>query len=63
MSVRRFVSLVLMRCDWPLPMPQTRGDSAAQAALIEDVVQRRAGLLVMPTWQGEPRVNAHVVDL
>lgn len=63
MSVRRFVHLVLLRYDWPLPMPQTRGDSAAQAALVEDIVQRREGLLVMPAWQGEPRVNAHVVDL
>lgn len=63
MSVRRFVNLVLMRYDWPLPMPQTRGDSAAQEALVEDIVQRREGMLVMPAWQGEPRVNAHVVDL
>ncbi len=63
MSVRRFVNLVPMRYDWPLPMPQTRGDSAAQAALVEDIVERREGLLVMPAWQGEPRVNAHVVDL
>lgn len=63
MSVRRFVNLVLTRYDWPLPLPQTRGDSAAQTALVDSVVQRREGFLVMPAWQDEPRVNAHVVDL
>jgi len=63
MSSRRFVSLVLTRYDWSLPAAQASSDSAAREALIEEIVQRKEGALTMPAWQGEPRVNAHIVDL
>ena len=26
-------------------------------------MQRQQGALSMPAWQGEPRVNAHIMDL
>lgn len=63
MTAQRFVNLVLARYDWQLSVTQPGGDAAAQSALVEEVVQGREGRLVMPAWQGEPRVNAHVVDL
>ena len=63
MGARRFVGLVLMRYDWTQPLAQPRTDSPARDALIEEMVQRRQGMLTMPEWQGEPRVNAHIVDL
>ncbi len=63
MGSRRFVSLVLMRYDWGLPAAQARRESAAREALIDEIVQRRDDALTMPAWQGEPRVNAHIVDL
>lgn len=63
MGPRRFVSLVLMRYDWNLPVAQASGDSAAREALIEKIVQRKEDALTMPAWQGEPRVTAHIVDL
>ncbi len=63
MGSRQFVSLVLKRYDWGLPPAQARGDSAAQAALVETIVQRREEPLTMPAWQGEPRVQAHIADL
>lgn len=63
MASRRFVSLVLDRYDWSLPPAQASRDSAVRGALVEDIVQRKAGLLTMPAWQGEPRVSAHIVDL
>lgn len=63
MGSRRFVSLVLTRYDWELPATKSGSDSAARQALVEDVVQRKEGMLTMPAWQGEPRVNAHIVDL
>jgi len=63
MSERRFVGLVLQRYDWGMPGEAARAAGPAQDALIEDIVQRRAGALVMPAWQNEPRVNAHIVDL
>jgi len=31
--------------------------------VIDDVLQRRQGQLVMPAWQSEPSVNAHIMDL
>lgn len=63
MGPRRFVGLVLMRYDWSLPAAQAGGDSAEREALIEGVMQRKQGALTMPEWQGEPRVNAHIMDL
>lgn len=63
MGPRRFVGLVLQRYEWNLPAEQARGDSAAQEALVTDVLQRRQGQLTMPDWQGEPSVAAHIVDL
>lgn len=63
MGPRRFVGLVLMRYDWSLPVTQAGVDSAAREALIEGVMRRQEGALIMPEWQGEPRVNAHIMDL
>lgn len=63
MGPRRFVGLVLMRYDWSLPAGQSGADSAAREDLIEGVMQRKEGGLTMPAWQGEPRVNAHIMDL
>jgi mono/diheme cytochrome c family protein len=63
MGPRRFVGLVLMRYDWSLPAAQTGGSSAEREALVEGVMQRQQGALTMPEWQGEPSVNAHIMDL
>lgn len=63
MGPRRFVGLVLMRYDWSLPAAPASADQAGREALIEGVVRRSEGALTMPAWQGEPRVNAHIMDL
>lgn len=63
MNQRRFVNLVLRRYDWSLPTAEAGSESAAREALIESVLQRQDAALVMPAWQGEPRVSAHIVDL
>jgi Cytochrome C oxidase, cbb3-type, subunit III len=63
MGARRFVNLVLLRYDWSLPAAQAGSESGAREALIEDSMQRNQGVLVMPAWQGEPRVAAHIMDL
>ncbi len=60
---RRFVDLVLRRYDWMLPNAQARRDDAAHEALVDAIVQRRRGAFEMPAWQGEPRVEAHILDL
>lgn len=63
MGQRRFVSLVLTRYDWPLPAGASRADGPAREALLTDLEQRRQGGMTMPAWQGEPTVQAHIVDL
>lgn len=63
MGPQRFVGIVLRRYDFGLPPAQASSEGAAREALVEGIVQRKEGALVMPEWQGEPRVNAHIVDL
>lgn len=63
MGPHRFVSVVLSRYDWDLPAAKDAAAGAAHEALVDDVVQRRTTALPMPAWQGEPRVDAHIVDL
>jgi cytochrome c5 len=63
MGSHRFVSLVLKRYDWSFPAAQAGSEGAEREALVEAIVQRKEGALTMPEWQGEPRVNAHIVDL
>lgn len=63
MGSRRFVGLVLQRYDWNLPAAQAGREGGARDALIEAVLQRQAGALNMPAWQGNPEVSAHIVDL
>jgi len=63
LSSRQFMTLVLTRYDWNLTVAKAGGDSAERAELIEQILQRKQGALTMPVWQGEPRVNAHIMDL
>jgi mono/diheme cytochrome c family protein len=63
MGSRQFVGLVLKRYDWNLGAAQSSKDGPAWDALVDDIVQRKAYMLTMPAWQGEPRVSAHIADL
>lgn len=61
---REFADLVLLRYEWASAgSPATGPMSAEREAYIDDLVQRRKGAVVMPAWQGEPRVTAHVIDI
>lgn len=60
---RQFVDLVLKRYDWQLPATRPGEASPEHEALIEQILQRKAGELAMPAWEGEPRVSAHIADL
>ena len=57
------MSVVLTRYDWDLPAAQAGSTGAARETLIDDVLQRQSTALPMPAWQGEPKVDAHIVDL
>ena len=63
MGSRQFVALVLKRYDWNLQKPLARDDSSAREAAIDVIMQRKDVPLTMPAWQGEPSVDAHVLDL
>jgi mono/diheme cytochrome c family protein len=60
---RQFVDVLLTRYEWTVPPAQPVPSTAEREAFIDDILQRRKGAITMPAWQGEPRVNAHVVDL
>lgn len=63
MGPRRFVGLVLQRYDWMLPPAQVGQGRDALETFIDEVMQRKEPALVMPAWQGNPMVNAHIADL
>lgn len=63
MSEARFVSTVLQRYQWVVPSSEAGSESAARQALLEDVLRRRKGESLMPAWENEPTVKAHVLDL
>lgn len=63
MGPRQFVSLVLKRYDWNLSQQLAHSEGPAREALIDDVMQRKSVAMTMPAWQGEPSVNAHIMDL
>ncbi|MBT9493089.1 MAG: c-type cytochrome [Paucibacter sp.] len=50
MGAERFSNLVLKRYDWSASPVTASGAAPASQA-------------VMPTWQGDPLVNSHIVDL
>jgi mono/diheme cytochrome c family protein len=63
MGPHQFVDTVLKRYDWNMPAAQAQAGSREREALIEDLVQGRGNALLMPAWQAEPSVNAHIADL
>jgi mono/diheme cytochrome c family protein len=60
---RQFVDLLLTRYEWTVPPSRPERSTPEREAFIDDVLRRRKGAITMPEWQGEPRVQAHVVDL
>lgn len=63
MGPRRFVGLVLDRYDWNAPLDTAKRQGSTRELTIDQLLQRKDGVLEMPAWADEPRVNAHVVDL
>lgn len=63
MSEGRFAATVLQRYQWVVPASEAGSESGAREALLEDVLKRRKGESLMPAWEKEPAVKAHVLDL
>lgn len=60
---RQFVDMLLTRYEWANPPAQAGRPNPERQAWIDDIVQRRTGAIAVPASQGEPAVNAHLVDL
>jgi hypothetical protein len=63
MGSHQFVSLVFRRYDWILAAAESDAGSARQNTMVEKIVQGREGTIVMPAWESNPTVVAHVIDL
>ena len=63
MSQARFVGTVLERYKELHPGRRGLRRSGAREALIAEILQRRAGDIQMPAWDGDPNVKPHVMDL
>ena len=63
MGSHQFVGLVLRRYNWILTAAESNLQGAAQSAVVEKILQGKEEALVMPAWQGDPMVTAHIIDL
>jgi len=67
MSARHFSEMVLKRYDLGngLENGLTQGSEkkSTTESYIDDILNRKEPAITMPAWQGEPTVNAHILDL
>ncbi len=63
MSSRQFAALVLQRYELGLPPAAGAQDQSTIDTRIEDILRRSEPPIAMPAWQGDPAVNAHIIDL
>jgi quinoprotein dehydrogenase-associated probable ABC transporter substrate-binding protein len=63
MSPSRFVGAVLRRYKLLVPSAETAAEGGAREALVDEILQRRTGNVVMPAWDGDPNVKPHILDL
>lgn len=61
MGPRRFEGLVLQRYDWSLPPEQADRRNRSLDTSAENIMQRP--VVVMPAWENDPLVKAHIMDL
>ena len=65
MSPREFANVVLTRYRIVLPAGSATGDDQTdlRASMLELVVKRERGELIMPAWGKDPNVKPHVMDI
>lgn len=63
MNARQFAELVLKRYDLGSGMPSNLQDKKTFDTRIEEIMRGTEPPIEMPAWQGEPAVNAHILDL
>ena len=63
MSSRHFAELVLKRYDLGNGLGKTSSNQSTIDTRIDDILRLKEPPIEMPAWQGEPAVNAHILDL
>jgi hypothetical protein len=63
MNESRFVETVLRRYTWIVPSSEAASETGSREAMVEQILQGKKGETVMPAWEGEPSVNASILDL
>ncbi len=63
MSSRPFAELVLKRYDLGYGLGPDSSNQSTIDTRIEDIVRLKEPPIEMPAWQGEPAVNAHILNL
>lgn len=63
MTARHFAEMVLKRYDLGNGSVQGSEKKSTTDAYIDDILVRKEPPIEMPAWQGEPTVNAHILDL
>lgn len=63
MTARHFSEMVLKRYDLGNGLVQGSESKASTDSYIDDILNRKEPPIAMPAWQGEPTVNAHILDL
>jgi len=65
LSARDFTTKVLTSYRLVFGSGEANADdsTAVREAFIEEVLRRERGDLIMPAWQGDPKIHPHVLDL
>ncbi len=63
MNARQFAELVLKRYDLGSGLPSNSQEKTTYDTRIDEIMRGTEPPIEMPAWQGEPAVNAHVLDL
>ena len=63
MSARHFAELVLKRYDLGNGLGKTSSNQSTIDTRIDDILRLKEPPIEMPAWQGEPAVNAHILDV
>jgi cytochrome c2 len=63
MSARHFSEMVLKRYDLGNGLTHGSEKKSTTESYIDDILNRKEPAITMPAWQGEPTVNAHILDL
>jgi hypothetical protein len=65
LSARDFSIKVLTSYRLALPSGEVSGDdpTALRGAFLDEVLRRQRGELIMPAWEGDPKIRPYLLDL